>query len=221
MHRYDETLLEHGRVNQLGAASSLRILAVPSPRAFELCDFLWNRGHFSTLYIELWRLHATQVNRLCKAVLRKEWRVPAGEVNALFGQDGQEVDGFTIFRGLFGEAWQTFAGLGADESRKWVGVRNQLVQGKETYEAAFLEQGCVFVCDAIARLAAWGLARPLAYGGLAHLGSIGLPTVEAADGSLTDRLAEVADEIPAFASRRWDAFKASFGVAAAVPSGEA
>lgn len=221
MRRYDETVSEHGRVNQQGPASTLRVLADSVPKAFEICDFLWNEGHFPTLFVELWRLHEAQVNRLCKAVLRKEWRVPARDVNAFFGQEGLGVDGFRLFRGLFGESWQALAGLDADDFSKWVDVRNQLVHGKGSFEGAVLEQGCAFVCEAMARIAEWGLAQPLAYDGLAHLGSIGLPTVKAADGSLSDRLEEVAGEIPAFPNKRWEAFKASLGVAAPAASGEA
>lgn len=218
MRRYDETLSEHGRVNQLGSASNLRILARSLRKAFELCDFLWNEGHFPTLFGELWRLHEAQVNRLCKAVLRKEWRVPARDVNAFFEQEGLGVDGFRLFRGLFGESWQLLAELDADEFSKWVGIRNQLVHGKGEVEGAVLEQGCVFVCEAMARLAEWGLAQSIAYDGLAHLGSIGLPTLKMADGSLSDRLEEVAGEIPAFPNGRWEAFKANRGVAAPVAS---
>ena len=211
MQRYDALVRDHGRVNHSGLAESIQVLAKPLPHAFELCDFLWNREHFSTLFVELWRLHEAQVNRVCKAVLRKEWRVPACDVNALFGQEGLGVDGFRFFRGLFRETWQALAGLDADEFSNWVGVRNQLVHGKETYDGAFLEQGCVFVCDAIRRLSAWGLAQPIAYDGLAHLGSIGLPTVKTADGILSERLEEVAGEIRAFPKRRWEEFKASLG----------
>ena len=209
MHRYDQTLAEHGRVNQLGPASYLRILASPLPKAFELCDFLWNEGHVSTLFIELWRLHEAQINRLCKAALRKEWRVPTSEVNAFFGQEGLRVDSFRLFQGLFGETWQALAKPDAGDFPKWVGVRNQLLHGKGTYDRSCLEQGCVFVCDAIRGLSTWGLAQPIAYDGLRHLGSIGLPTVKTADGSLSDRLEEVEGEIPAFPKRRWEEFKAS------------
>jgi|APTNR8051073442_1049403.scaffolds.fasta_scaffold04964_7 hypothetical protein len=207
MNGYDAALVEHGRINHAGLTDSLCFLQPLHPRAFALCDYLWNQGYLDALFVELWRLHEAQVNRLCKAVLRKVWRVPASDVNAFFGQESAWVDGFMLFRGMFGETWQTLAGLDAGEFSKWVGVRNQLVHGKGTYEIALLEQGCVLVCDAIARLAVWGLAQPLAYDGLAHLGSIGLPTLKTADGRLSHRLEEVPDEIPTFPTRRWEALK--------------
>jgi hypothetical protein len=212
MHGYDVGLTQHSRFNHGGASDALFLLKGPIPDRFEICDVLWNMGAFEPLFMELWRLHETQVNRLCKALLRKEWRVPAHDVNAFFGQEGLGIDGYKLFRGMFGETWQALAGLDADEFSRWVVIRNQLVHGKGGFEAAVLEQGCIFVCHAMGRLAEWGLGHSLNYDGLAHLGSIGLPTVKTADGRLSDRLEEVAGEIPGFPNKRWGAFKASLSV---------
>lgn len=97
MRTYDETLTQHGRLNHCGAAESLSILEIPQPRRFQLCDYLWNQGEFQTLFVELWRLHEAQINRLCKAQFRKEWAVPACEVNTFFSTDGLRVDGWKLF----------------------------------------------------------------------------------------------------------------------------
>lgn len=207
MCRYDEGLIEHGRLNQAAASEQLAVFKAQLPERFHTCDVLWNIGAFEPLFIELWRLHETQVNRLCKAVLRKEWRVPAKVVNAFFSQEGLRVDGCRLFHGVFGESWHVLSGNDADEHSKWAGIRNQLVHGKESCSPLELEKGCIYVCHAIARLADWANLQPLAYDGLANLGSIGLPTLKSADGNFCDLLEEVADEIPAFPRRRWEAFK--------------
>lgn len=53
-----------------------------------------------------------------------------------------------------------------------------------------------------------GKAHLIQYDGIAHLGSIGIPTCKTADGSLSDRLEEVADEIPSLPNKKWAEFKA-------------
>ena len=82
MHLYDQGLEEHGRLNHAGPAAALQVLKDSRQRQYELCDFLWNQGHLDVLFVELWRLHEAQINRLSKAQLRKEWSIPASEVNA-------------------------------------------------------------------------------------------------------------------------------------------
>ena len=57
-------------------------------------------------------------------------------------------------------------------------------------------------------LAKWGLAHEsVAYDGIGHLDTIGLPSYETADGALTVRPEEIADEIPNFPQKCWEQFK--------------
>lgn len=208
---YDATILAHGRENLSGAADAIAFLHDVLPERYATLDLLWMSGEMATLFVELWRLHESQINRLCKALLRKEWQVPAREVNAFFENPALAIDGWRLSAAVFGQPWQAEPAVGADAYSEWVRLRNQLVQGRGAASKLRLEQGCVFVCDAIRGLSAWGLAQPIAYDGLRHLGSIGLPTVKTADGSLSERLEEVAGEILDFPKRRWEEFKATFG----------
>ena len=206
MRTYDETLAQHGRLNHSGAAESLSILKIPQPRRFELCDYLWNQGEFQTLFVELWRIHEAQINRLCKAQFRKAWSIPASEVNSFFAAEGAAVDGWRLFDALFETRWQQATGISEQIHKDWVKVRNQLIHARSSIAPAELEQGCVYICEVMSKLATWGLEQPFKYDGLAHLGSVGLPTSKTAEGSLEENLGERLDALPKHLLNRWHEF---------------
>jgi peptidoglycan/xylan/chitin deacetylase (PgdA/CDA1 family) len=208
MGLYEAGLDAHGRQNISGAPDTLRLIRAVDPDAWEFCDLLWNRGDFAALFVELWRHHERQINQLCKAVFRKDWRVPAADVNAFFEDRSLVIDGWRLFNAVFGGTWQQAARVDGGQYKDWVALRNSLIHGRSTAPGEQLEEGCVFLCRAIEALAAWGQSQPMAYDGIRHLGSIGIPTYKTADGSLTDRLEEIADEVPGFSGKRWERFKA-------------
>ena len=204
----DGALFAHGRENLSGAASALTFLRDVLPESYALLDYLWMSDEITALFLELLRLHEGQINKLCKAVLRKEWQVPASEVNAFFEDKNLAIDGCRLFAGVFGSSWQSALGVSGDAYPDWFRLRNQLVHGRGTAPKQRLEEGCVYLCGIIAALAAWGKAQSIGYDGLAHLSTIGLPTCKTADGSLTDRLEELSDAIPKFPTKKWERFKA-------------
>lgn len=204
---YDQMIEQHGRVNHAGPAASLSVFRLAQPRQFELCDYLWNQGAFQTLFVELWRLHEGQINRLCKAHLRKVWRIPASEVNAVFGRSGLPVDGLCLFKALFGCGLHEVTDDSDATHQYWVSVRNQLIHARSSCEPTQLEQGCIYLTQVMVKFAEWGKSQPLAYDGLAHLGSIGLPTRATADGSACEALDEASRKIERFPKRRWEALK--------------
>ncbi|MCG2576265.1 hypothetical protein LZ012_04580 [Dechloromonas sp. XY25] len=208
MAENDATILAYGRENLSGPACALVFLRDVLPERYALLDFLWMSGEMAALFVELWRLHEGQINNLCKAVLRKEWQVPAREVNAFFDSPALAIDGWRLFVGVFGSSWQAASGVCGDAYQEWVSLRNQLVHGRGTAQKQRLEEGCVFLCEIIAALAAWGKVQSIGYDGLVHLGTIGLPTCETAEGGLNERLEELADEIPKFLAKKWGRFKA-------------
>lgn len=208
LRAYDANLELHDRTNHAGAATHLRFLKTVLPQSFELCDYLWNSSHFQSLFVELWRLHETQISNLCKAELREQWRVPAFEVNAFFESPLLAIDGWRLFVGVFGKTWQGAVGLDDSGYRAWVELRNALIHGRASASRQQLEEGCVFLCSTIESLAAWGNAQLIQYDGIAHLGFTGIPTFMTADGSLSDRLEEVADETPSLNNKKWAQFKA-------------
>lgn len=208
MRGYDDGLRAHGRLNHAGLADHLSFLQSLHTRLFTLLDYLWNQGHFVALFVELWRLHERQINQFCKAAFRKDWQVPAADVNAFFEDRSFAIDGWSLFNAVFGGTWQQAARVDGGQYKDWVALRNSLIHGRSTAPGEQLEEGCVFLCRAIEALAAWGQSQPMAYDGIRHLGSIGIPTYKTADGSLTDRLEEIADEVPGFPGKRWERFKA-------------
>jgi hypothetical protein len=208
MSAYDAGLAEHSRINHAGLTESLRFLQPLDICTFNLCDYLWNEGHLAPLFVELWCLHGRQINQFCKAIFRKEWQVPAAEVNAFFEDRSLAIDGCCLFCAVFGSTLQQAARVDGGHYNDWVALRNSLIHGRSTASVEKLEEGCVFLCRAIEALVAWGELQPMAYNGISHLVSIGIPTYKTADGSLTDKLEELEDEVLNSPNRRWDKFKA-------------
>lgn len=207
---YDRVVEMHARVNQAGSAAALRVFSESQPRLYELCDYLWNTSEFQTLFIELWRLHEAQINRLCKAHMRKEWRIPAAEVNAFFDPDGVSVDGWRLFKAVFDVTWHDACGFTEHEHKVWVSVRNQLIHARSSFDPNKLEQGCLYLCDVLQKIANWGLNRSFAYDGLSHLGSIGLLTARTAEGALQESLSDRLDELPRHLVKQWHDFVSEF-----------
>jgi hypothetical protein len=212
MRNYDQGLEQHGRLNHAGPAVALQVLRSSQLQQFELCDFLWNQGALQTLFLELWRLHEAQINRLCKAYLWKEWRVPADEVNAFFGDAGLRVDGFRLFEAIFESPWPQVSNVNVASYEEHKLIRNQLVHGRASALPIKLEEGCIMLCEIMDALASWGKAQPWQYDGLAHLGIIGLPTLKTLDGNLSDQLDEAQDQTEWFQKTKWKAFKLDISV---------
>jgi hypothetical protein len=209
---YDQLLKDLGRRNISGIPEVLEMLRTRVLSKFDLYDYLWNQDAFSTLLIDLWRLHESQVSKFCKAVFRKEWRVPAATVNAFFDNEGVYLDGWKLFEAVFEMPWHEASGFSREEALRWVGVRNQLMHGRESFQDALLQEGCAYVASVINALADWGLASTLAYDGLKPLGSLGLATAKTANGQSSDLLGErlqIADApLPKRLNKQWETFKA-------------
>ena len=207
MRLYDQSLTEHGRENLAGKSQAIRFLKSSNPRLFDLCDYLWNTSCYQALFIELWRLHDTQVHRLCKAVLSKEWGVSATEINSFFDHNAATVDGSCLINELFAAGWQAVSRQSDTSYQSWCKIRSRLLQGCEVIEHAELESGCVYLCALVEAMAAWGLAQAKPYDGLAPLATIGLPTCKLADGSFSERLEEGGGAMLQSEISRWVEFK--------------
>ena len=207
LRAYDAWLEQNCRLNHSGAAASLTVLRNAPPRCYELSDYLWNQGEFETLFLELWRLHEAQINRLCNAQLCKQWRVPAAEVNAFFGEDGLRMDGWKLFATVFEVSWSQIVRIETVDCRHWMKTRNQIIHGRSSVSPEKVEEGCVALCGLIQRLAEWGKEQPVAYDGLADIESTVLPAVKTADGRSEGRLEEA--NIKDAPRKKWEQFKAS------------
>jgi hypothetical protein len=138
----------------------------------------------------------------------QEWCVPAAEVDELFGEIGVSIDGWLLFQLLFEEKWQAVTGVAGREHSAWVRIRNQLIRARSSVVSSKLEEGAVYLCTVIQKLAEWGLSQPWAYDGLAHLESTELPTRKTALESLTGGLDEPFQETPYVIVSRWNRLKA-------------
>lgn len=208
MADYDAAISAHGRENLSGFAGAQVFLKNILPERHALLEYLWMSGEVATLFVELWRLHESQISKLCKAVLVREWQVPTHEVNVFFERSGLAIDGWRLFAGVFGSSWQAASGVTGDTYLEWLRLRNQLIHGRTTAPKQRLEAGCIILCEIIATLAAWGKSQPISYDGLVHLDTIGLQTYKTADGSLTERLEEEEADVADFSTKRWKKFKA-------------
>lgn len=211
MAAYDSDMQAFDRLNLTGVPAPLSLLAQRVSSKADFFDYQWNSGYESTLFVELWRLHESQIAKFCKAVFRKEWRVPAATVNSFFDVNGVQIDGWKLFEAVFEMPWYEASGFSREEHMRWVGVRNQLMHGRESFQDAILQEGCAYVASVINAVADWGLATALTYDGLAPLGSLGLATAETADGQLSGLLEEklqIADPpLPKKLNTQWEQFK--------------
>ena len=178
---------------------------------YELCmldSHFLSRFDWSLCVVDEAHRLKSQISKLCKAVLVREWQVPTHEVNVFFESSGLAIDGWRLFAGVVGSSWQAASGVTGDTYPEWVRLRNQLTHGRATAPKQQLEEGCIILCEIIAALAAWGKSQPINYDGLVHLDTIGLPTYKSADGSITERLEEGEADVADFSTKRWKRFKA-------------
>lgn len=196
---YDQGLVNHDRLNCTGPSAALEVLKESRSMHYNICDFLWNQGAFQTLFIELWRLNEEQINCLCKAHLLKEWLIPETAVNAFFEADGVAVSGMRLFEALFEIKWNTVTGIAESDVKAWVKIRDQLIQARSSNGPAELEQNCVYLCEAIRKLADWGLGQPFKDDGLLTFETVGFLKSE-----MTERHS---DSMPKPLLKEWDALQ--------------
>ena len=210
MSFYDEGLREQGRTNLSGKQEALALLEKRTVKV-GLWDYLWNDHQFETLFVDLWRTHETQILRLCRAAFQVEWRIPESEVNIFFAELGVPVDGSWLFAQVFEVEVSAVMELDENEYAEWREVRDHIVHGRFFDQPSELEAGCVYLVNVLDQLASWGEGQAIPYDGLAHLGSIGLPTHVSAGGNVTDVPEDATGDMDAFARdakrrQKWEQF---------------
>jgi hypothetical protein len=149
---YDTVVENFSRINHAGDSSALMFLKSVLPETYLLCDYLWNKSHFNTLFIELWRLHERQIKQLCRMVFSEKWLVSENEVNAFFEDANLSIDGWNLIVVTFEQPLEMVVGVSETDHKEWVSVRNQLILGKSTIPKHKLEEGCIYLCDIIESL---------------------------------------------------------------------
>ena len=208
MQHYDDGLLKHSRKNHTGKILALEFLKDAQPDSFKLCDYLWNEECFQTLFLELCRLHALQINRICRATLHKEWGIPANEVNILLRQNDLFVGGYTFLYHLFDrKILINEIKFGDLEFESWIDIRNQIINGHNLAMNRGFENSCESLCQLINAFSIWGLQQNIAYNGLATLESIGFQSYEVNTMSLEACVKSVNSKIPCNLDNRWRKLK--------------
>jgi hypothetical protein len=174
LSEYESTLVSTNRENVDDTPQGIRRLtSVWDPKG-ELFDYLWNKGLYSSLFLELWIQHESQINRLSRAMFRNEWRIPLSEVNAFFMSGGASLDGWRLFELVFGLSWQSVAGIEPTDHQRWEQIRNQIVHGRVMAPPSELRNGCTYLAAVVDTLAQWGLDQPFKCDGIAPFKGIEL-----------------------------------------------
>jgi hypothetical protein len=206
MCTYDRGLVDHHRINNVGEAQALVVLQELKPHEIELCDYLWSRGSFKTLFLKLWRLQEVQISQLCKVFLRKVWNITANEINRFFEDEALTVCGCDLFDSLFDEKFQEVAGTAKRDYEFWIKSRNELMIERSYLQAHDLEKGCVYLCSIIQQLAAWGTSQRFDYNGLADLDSFGFSENVSAQPKRENSQLKELDQLPEKVLQNWLAF---------------
>jgi peptidoglycan/xylan/chitin deacetylase (PgdA/CDA1 family) len=209
MRAYDQSLKEDGRENIAGQTQAIKFLEPIKPKIFKLLDYLWNSEEYETLFSELWRLHKSQINKLCAAVFEKEWKVPHEEVTDYFNKSDLNISPQTLFRAVFDVPWYQVIGMGDVSYRDWQGIETKLSLGYPVIPKTTLEEGCVLVCKIVESTAAWGGSQANEYDGLAELSSIDIIENITAEAILIDCPEYITAKNTGILNERWEAFKVS------------
>ena len=166
MKLYDRQLENHQRVNFAGLSEILSIFHDKRPDEFELCDYLWNKGNFKTLFLKIWMLHEGQIKTLCEQYFEKVWRVSKHQIKQLCYNNKVRLDGHILFNALFQNEWENILGSLAVDYKMWKKNRNLLVVEKCLLSKCELEKGCLYLCSVINKFADWGLRQKFKSDGL-------------------------------------------------------
>lgn len=207
MRRNDDLLEIYERPNHAGEAAGLKFLKKLQPQLFSLCDYLWNSGNFQTLFLELWRLHERQLLNICKAELRKRWKVPAIEINSFFGDPLLVIDRWNLLTSIFGKDLQKARNTERGIYDQCHRICNELITGRIFITRQQLEDSCKFLCTNIELVATWGKDQAISYDGISSLDSIGIPTNTMPDGGYCDFLAEQLEALPIYPQSKWEQVK--------------
>lgn len=203
----DQLLTKFSRENISGSASAIAFLSNIDRRLYELLDYLWNTGSLEALFLELWRFHESQIYRLCRAELLKQWLVPAIEINRFFENASPTVDSWRLFTGVFGQTGESALDPTAAKYMALRNLLNTLLHGRTAIPSDTLEEGSVCLCSIIESLAAWGKTQAIHYDGIGDLDSDSILTGKTADGSPGDHLEENAERTSNFSVEKWEKFK--------------
>jgi hypothetical protein len=204
MSIYDRGLDHHGRFNNAGDAQALGIIRELKPDEYELCDYLWSRSNFKTLFLKLWCLQEMQINQMSKFFLRKIWNVTESEINRFFADEALMVNGCDLFDSLFSQKLHEVSFFAKSEYEFWIQIRNQLMLERSYLQEPNLVKGCLYLCSIIKSLAEWGISQDFEFDGFTKFDSIDLSGKSIADPKSEK---EGLDQMQKKAHQKWPAFK--------------
>ena len=171
MRDYDKALQEHGRLNHGGNSSVLQFLKNYNTQFHEICDYLWNKRFFNTLYLELWREHSMQIKTICMTYLSFKWEIDRGALTKIIENTGAMPDISNVLDVLTEGLYAQVIGVSKKEYESMHRIFEDIGSGGNTLSAGELELNCIYLCGIIERLAKWGVEQSFHDDGLSSLNS--------------------------------------------------
>lgn len=207
MKGYDDSLHHNERENHLGFAKVISFMKTIDPELYIFLDMLWMSEKFETLFIELWRLHEKQLNKISKAALNKQWCVPSHDLEDFFDRIGSSLDAWCLFFRVFGKTWQCATDIKVDNYMDWLMLRNKISRGISDAQDSLLEEGCVVLSQAIEGLIAWAKVQDINYDGMSSPGMVVRPKHKTGNVELTKEETCIDREKHDFSYEHWCQFK--------------
>ena len=159
MDFYDAAMMLDGRENIAGPASCLNFLKVIDLKSYQICDYLWNTGHFDALYLELSRMHVRHVGSLCRRGLTSIWEITDFEINDVFAGELTAADADKLFYIVFKVDLVDIVNSTKPQYRNWLATVESLALSGYTLDEDQARLDCIYVCDIIQSAIRWEESR--------------------------------------------------------------
>lgn len=155
MNFYDTAVQDFGRENLSGKPAEFEYLYELGIEQYRHCDLLWNSAQFTTLFIDLYRMHESQVRQVCGLHVINAWSVPSSEVDSYLYGDSANIEAWRLFQAVFNTDWNQVCPESIGEHSKWILLARQLIRGSNRHPNARIEQGCVYMLKCLVNFDAW------------------------------------------------------------------
>jgi len=153
MKLYDIGIEKGGRVNHRGLMDSIVSLKSIQNNQKNLCIYLYNKGHFQSLYIQLWLICLDFINKICKESLVNSFPNYLNELNKIFDKKVFKYSSYELFEVIYNTS--LFDVLKLDESIFQYHQDKVLSMMHNSFilnENGHKEEECIFVIKIIKRL---------------------------------------------------------------------
>ena len=163
---YDRGFNSSGRLNKAGFVDNLYFLKDLDYAAFNLCDYLWNNHNNELLFLELWRIHQTQLFNLCKGFLIRVFRLSSNEIDEFFERLNPNYDFKDIFEYVFNVSISDISSISKNQYRLLFKISKQLINSRYYGTLEELDKESEMVAQLVRNLSEWGSAQDFQYSGI-------------------------------------------------------